>query len=400
MKIAYLVNVYPAPSHAFIRREILALEAAGHDVVRYSVRRFPGLLVDPRDQHEQCKTQVLLSAGTLAIAIALLRIIVSRPRSVSRAMRATWRLALQSRRGMFAHLAYLAEAALLFQWTRRDAVSHIHAHFGTNPAAVAMLCNSLGGPTFSFTIHGPEEFDQPAALGLAEKVAASRFAVAISDFGRSQLYRWASPDCWSELHVIRCGVDADFFSAPTVPVPLAPRLVCVGRLCPEKGQLLLIDAVAQLRSQGTGIELTLIGDGPTRPLIEAHIAQLGVQDSVRLTGFQSSDAIRAAIQGSRALVLPSFAEGLPVVLMEAMSLSRPVVSTYVAGIPELVQPGVNGWLVPAGSTDALVEALREVVSLSPERLQQMGEAGAARVQQNHNAATEAGKLASLFEQCA
>jgi glycosyltransferase involved in cell wall biosynthesis len=254
----------------------------------------------------------------------------------------------------------------------------------------------LGGPPYSFTVHGPDEFDSPFAESLGEKIAGSAFTVAVSSFGRSQLYRWANPEDWGRIQVVHCGLDATFLGADILRVPDAPRLVCVGRLAGQKGQLILLQALAQLAGAGTVFEAVLAGDGPLRPIIEAEIARLGLCEQVKITGWLSGPDVRREIESARGLVLPSFAEGLPVVIMESLALGRPVVSTFVAGIPELVRDGVHGWLVPAGDAESLTTAIRELLAAPTERLATMGKAGAARVAERHDAVHEAGKLAELF----
>jgi len=245
-------------------------------------------------------------------------------------------------------------------------------------------------------VHGPTEFDKAKFIGLAEKIRRSAFVVAISSFGRSQLYRFVEYQQWSKVQVVHCGLDADFLAAASTPNPASRRLVCVGRLCEQKGQLLLVEAVARLAAQKLTMELVLAGDGEMRGEIESLIARHAVQDHVRITGWIGSSQVRDEILAARALVLPSFAEGLPVVLMEAMALRRPVISTFVAGIPELVRPTENGWLVPAGDVDALAHALRACLDAPPDVLVRMGEAGRERVALDHDVDKEAVKLEALF----
>lgn len=395
-RVAYLVNQYPQPSQSFIRREIAALEAQGVTVPRFSIRRWEGSLVDPNDIFEQNRTKVVLDVGFIGLVVGLLRTAITRPSAAWQALKLAIRLGRRSERGVLVHLIYLAEACVLVRWLDADAIEHIHTHFGTNSATVALLVHELGGPPCSITVHGPEEFDHPWALGLDEKIRRSAFVVAISEFGRSQLCRWVSHDQWPKLKIVRCGLDAMFLADKPSPPPSAPRLVCVGRLCEQKGQLVLIEAAAKLHAEGVPFELILAGDGPMRADIEALIDRFGLHDHVKLAGWQSSESVRDLIRDSRALVLPSFAEGLPVVLMEALALGRPVISTYVAGIPELVQPGVSGWLIPAGSVDALVDAMRSALSAPVDTLERMGLVGSARVAEQHNADTEAARLIEII----
>ncbi|HEV7576904.1 MAG TPA: glycosyltransferase family 4 protein [Caldimonas sp.] len=272
----------------------------------------------------------------------------------------------------------------------------MHAHFGTNAAEVALLTRALGGPPYSCTVHGPEEFDRPQALHLADKIRHAEFVVAVSSYGRSQLYRWAGHALWPRVAVVRCGVDAAFASGFAASPPDVPRLVCVGRLCEQKGQLLLIDALHRLVTDGVAVELVLAGDGELRPDIEASIEARGLGPRVRITGWIGSEQVRAEISAARALVLPSFAEGLPVVIMEAMALRRPVITTWVAGIPELVKDGETGWLATPGDVEGLVRAMKECLASPIERLDDMGREAQAIVLALHDSDREAAKMAALF----
>jgi len=400
-RIAYLVNIYPMTSASFIRRELLGVEAAGADVVRVTLRRWATPLVDPDDLAEDRRTRAILEVGAVGLATGLVKTAAVRPRRFLSALASAVKLGRRGAStgaGILRHLVYLAEACVLLDWLRQARVEHVHAHYGTNGTAVALLCRALGGPPFSFTTHGPEEFDGPRALGLDLKIAASAFAVAISEFGRSQLRRWVPHDQWTKIRVVRCGLDPTFLKVDPVPIPEAPRLVCVGRFAEQKGLPVLVEAAGALKDRGVDFELTLVGGGPLQGEIEAMIDRLDLRDRVRLAGWRSNAEVRDYILNSRALVLPSFAEGLPVVLMEALALGRPAVTTWVAGIPELVRPGENGWLVPPSSVEALTVALREVLAASPADLEAMGRRGAARVAERHDVAIEADKLLAMIRE--
>ena len=396
MRVAYFINQYPKVSHSFIRREILALERQGFEVLRIALRGWDGELVDGEDLRERERTRYVLRGGLAGLLMAVLRVgLANLPRFFS-VLGLALRMGRHADRSWPYHLVYLAEACCMLPWLRESGAGHLHAHFGTNSAEVAMLAHALGGPPFSFTVHGPEEFDKPQFIHLGEKVCRAAFVVAISSYGRSQLFRWVERDQWPKVQIVRCGLEAAFHAVAPVPVPAAPRLVCVGRLCEQKGQLLLMEAAQRLAAKNIGFELVLAGDGEMRGEIEALIAGVGLQGKVRITGWISSEQVRAEILAARALVLPSFAEGLPVVIMEAMALRRPVLTTYVAGIPELVRPGENGWLFPAGDIDALTDALADCLAQPGEMLQAMGEAAYRRVLERHDIDTEAAKLAGLF----
>jgi glycosyltransferase involved in cell wall biosynthesis len=396
MKIAYLINQYPKVSHSFIRREILALERQGFDVLRIALRGWSDPLVDAEDLRERERTRYILQGGMASLLLACLASLFSSPGRFFSALGLAVRMARRADRPLPLHLIYLAEACRMLPWLREFGAVHVHVHFGTNPTEVAMLARVLGAPPYSFTVHGPEEFDKPEFIGIREKIARSAFVVAVSSFGRSQLFRWIDHAAWKKVAVVHCGLEAAFSAQAPVPLPLAPRLVCVGRLCEQKGQLLLVEAVHHLLQKGIGIELVLAGDGEMRTDIEALIRRHGMEKNVRITGWISSDQVREELLAARALVLPSFAEGLPVVVMEAMVLRRPVLTTYVAGIPELVIPGDNGWLFAAGDVDALSDALEACLATPLEEIERMGEAARARSLQRHSIDIEAAKLALLF----
>jgi colanic acid/amylovoran biosynthesis glycosyltransferase len=394
MRIAYLINQYPKVSHTFIRREIHALEQIGVSVMRLSVRGWNEPLVDANDLKEREQTRYVLKGGALPLIVAFFRIFLSHPVRILRAIGLELRMARRSERSMPVHLIYLAEACQIFLWLKQAGITHLHAHFGTNSAEVAMLIHVLGGPPWSFTVHGPEEFDKPHQIGLAEKIRRASFVRAISSFGRSQLYRYTDYSEWKKIFVVRCGLDSSYFEL--TPKPRDSReLVCVGRLCEQKGQLLLIEAARRLVDRGAVFQLTLAGDGDLRSTIEGLIERYQLSRQVGITGWISGDDVRRTLARARALILPSFAEGLPVAIMEAMALKVPVISTSIAGIPELVAG--TGWLVPAGDIDSLVKAIEACLSAGEDELRSRGERGFSAVREQHNIETEVVKLAELLE---
>ncbi|WP_343586092.1 glycosyltransferase [Pseudomonas sp.] len=397
MRIAYFINQYPKVSHSFIRREILALERQGVEVQRIALRGWDAELQDAEDTSEQDRTRYVLRSGIKGLLPPAWQVLRTQPRRFFQALLLAMRLGLRADRTWPYHLVYLAEACQVLQWLQAGEAKHVHAHFGTNSTEVVMLANVLGGPAYSFTVHGPEEFDKPQFLHMGEKVRRAAFVAAVSSYGRSQLFRWVAHDQWAKVKVVHCGLERSFHEVAPVSVPTAPRLVCVGRLCEQKGQLLLLEAMRILAARSIDCELVLAGDGEMRGQIEALIARHGLQQQVRITGWISSAQVREEILAARALVLPSFAEGLPVVIMEAMALRRPVLTTYVAGIPELVRPGENGWLFPAGAVDELAVAMAECLAQPAEVLQRMGEAARQRVLQRHDIDTEAARLAGYFK---
>ena len=397
MRLAYLCNLYPAISHSFVRREIEAVERAGCEVHRFSLRPAKDDLKDPADLREAPLTEAILARGLGHLVLAALALALSRPGKTLRALRAAYGLSGPGLRSKFRHFAYWLEAAWLTRRLDRLGVDHLHAHFGTNPAAVAAIVRAWDGPPFSFTVHGPDEFDARIALSLAQKIAASTFVAAISSYGRSQLMRWSDLEHWDKIQVVRCGLDEAFLEAEVQPIPEeSTEFVCVARLSAQKGLPLLIAACDQLHRTGERFSVTIIGDGELRPSIERDIEERGLQQHIRLAGSRSSEEVRNYLRNARAFVLPSFAEGLPVVLMEALALSRPVITTAIAGIPELVD-NECGWLIPAGSEEALVEAMTAALRASAGDLAAKGAVGRKRVHEMHDAGRNGALIAGLAQ---
>jgi colanic acid/amylovoran biosynthesis glycosyltransferase len=397
MKIAYLTNTYPNPSCTFIRREIAALEANGIPILRFAIRPSEANLIDEADQQESLKTRHILKIGAVKLLLALGRNLWTKPLDFLKTCQLMFKIGIKGEKNLLYHVIYLIEACVLLDWSTQASIDHIHVHFGTNAATVALFCHSLGGPTYSFTVHGPEEFDKVDAIALPEKIKRASFVVAVSSFGRSQLLRWCDYQDWSKIQVVHCGLDAMFLSQSYVPLPTEPQFVCVGRLSEQKGISILVEAVGQLAQEGLRFKLVIVGDGSLRSEIEALIKNLTLEDYIELTGWATNLEVRQHILESQVMILPSFAEGLPVAIMESLALSRPVLTTHIAGIPELIQPNRSGWLVPAGSVDALAIAMGQILHLPLEEIADMGKIGSEMVIKEHNATEEAKKLVKLFQ---
>jgi colanic acid/amylovoran biosynthesis glycosyltransferase len=399
--VAYFINQYPKVSHSFIRREILALERRGFTVRRIALRGWDDVLVDPVDIAERPRTQYILKDGLLPLAGAACRVALRRPKAFLRALSAAVRMSFRSTKSLPYHLVYLAHACRTLEFLGDEPVTHMHAHFGTNSTDVAMLLHLLGGPPYSFTAHGANETDDGKYLHLGRKVHNAKFAVAVSSYTRAQVLRHVEPEDWDKVHVVHCGLDRESFAdEQTEDATSDPIFLCIGRLSSEKGHSILLDAFSKVAARHPDAKLVLAGDGPLREMIENRILELGLMARVRITGWISSSTVRDEILGARVVVQPSLQEGLPVVLMEAMAVRRPVISTYVAGIPELVIPGEVGWLVPAANTDALVKAMEESLALSPDALHRMGRAAQKRARERHSIDSEAAKLAALIAKTA
>jgi len=396
--IGYLTSLYARAGDTYIRREVEQLRRLGHTVHTFSIRKpNPGELVSEEIRREYAGTEYLLEAGAGTLALAGLRLAVATPKKFLTGIALVLRTVPPGiEKRWIRRIGYLLEAAYLAERLAAKNVQHLHNHIGENSALVSMLAAMFRGIPYSLTIHGPGEFDRPTLLALNEKIRRAAFVVAISEFTRSQLYRWADYGDWAKIHVIYVGGSSIFLEHGPAPVPSTPRLVNIGRITEQKGQAILIHAAARLRQRGHDFELVIVGDGPMRGEIEQLIEQFGLRGRVRITGYLSSQGVFQELLAARALVLPSFAEGLPGVFFEALALGRPVIATFIGAHSELIEPGVNGWLVPAGAVEPLAEAMAEALTAEPAELEQMGRAGAARVAEQHDPETAAEKLKDLL----
>ncbi len=396
MKIGYLMNSYPMTSTTFIRDEMAALESMNIEIKRYAIRRWNQQLVDPGDIAEGARTEYLLSGNVGRLVLISVLEVFTNAGGLIRTIGPWLKQIRRSNGSLVKHAAYLLEAMMLRRQTKRDGIRHVHAHFSTNSTAVAMLAKLLGGPSYSFTAHGPDEFSDQASGGLAMKIEHAAFVVAISNFCKVQLIGFSGMEFWNKVHIVRCGVRVESLAPDARAFDGNETFVCVGRLCVQKGQLLLPKAAAALRGEFPRLRIVLIGDGPIRQALEESIAQYGVGEIFELRGWQPNFAVRETVRGARAFLLPSFAEGLPIVIMEALALERPVISTYIAGIPELLDSGC-GWIVPSGSEEGLVDAMREALKADSGYLEALGREGRRRVGERHDLYQNARKLHELFQ---
>jgi glycosyltransferase involved in cell wall biosynthesis len=361
--VAYLVSQYPLISHTFIEREIEGLRKLGVPVHTFSIRQPGALLSDAMRSEAELTTVLQSSRGGILRSTA--RELVTHPAASLGSMTRAVGTGEARARARLWQLFYFAEAMRLLEELNRLGVRHVHAHFANNGADIARAAighsrsvDPKGGWRWSFTMHGPTEFEAVEHFDLAAKVADADAVSCISDFTRSQLMRLSSPADWPKLEVVHMSVDTDRFVPPAQErTSAALRVLDVGRLVPEKGAPVLLDAVALLAERGIPVEVRLIGSGELEPELASAIAARGLGDQVTLVGSVGQDEIVAHYHWADVFCLPSFQEGLPVVLMEAMSTELPVVTTTINGIPELVKDGRNGHLVPPGRADLLSEAL-------------------------------------------
>jgi len=394
MKLAYLVSFYPMTSTTFIRREIEALEALGQPVERVSVRHWDTPLVDPEDIAEEKRTHYILTGSKGALIRDVLHGLIANPLRFLGTLPLWWRIYRNAGRNFVHHCAYLLEALAFRHRAAKMGIEHIHVHFANNAATVALLTHQLGGPSYSFTVHGPDELVDPASLSMGEKMRRSDLVVAITDYCRGRIEPEA-PDAGGKIEIVRCGIDLDGFAFDS-KAPDSSHIVCVGRLCHNKGQKHIPAAVAQVRDEFPELVVELIGGGEDEALIREEIARHGVEKNVVLKGWGTGEQVRAAILGSRALLLPSYAEGLPIVIMEALAIGRPVLTTRITGIPELVDQSC-GWLFEPSDVDAIAEALRGVMRATPEERAAMGREGRRRVEAWHDLHKSAQTLLGLFK---
>ena len=395
-RIAYLTGQYPEVSLTFILREVEALRDLGVHVQTCSIRRTPPSQHPGPAEKEAARTtfHVLEAVKNPAKLIAAQGYLISRPGRYLRALRLAWKTRAPGWKAAAYQLVYFAEATILARFLEREKIDHLHNHFTFGAATVAMLARELTGIPYSFMLHGPADLFEPYRWALAEKAARARFVATISHFARAQLMFFSAPEHWHKYHIIHCGVRPSLYAPQTARDDDEVRLIFVGRLAPVKGLRVLFNALASLRDEMPNLRLTLVGDGPDRAGLEEAARDLG--DMVRFTGYMSQSEVAEALAGSDICILPSFAEGVPVILMEAFACGLPVIATQVAGVGELVVDGENGLLVPPGDEMRLAESIRHLVA-HPEERRKMGEAGRAAVRANFDIEEEARRLLSLFQ---
>jgi colanic acid/amylovoran biosynthesis glycosyltransferase len=397
--VAYLASHYPTVSHTFILREVRALRELGVDVDTFAIWRSPAHQVLSRaDREEAERTFSLLPLRPGRLTLSHLAAIATRPGAYASMVRRAFGLARPGRRGLMLAASWVAEAPILWRELRRRGIHHVHAHLNGTGPAVAMLATELAGNahTWSMTVHGPAEFYEVANDGLAEKVRSADFGVCISDFGRSQLMAFVGEEHWDKLHVVHCGVEPDSRAARNRPEEHGLSLLSVGRLTQVKGHGVLFEALADLRSRGLDARLVVVGDGPKRQGLERLAAEMGLDGAVRFTGAVGQDEIRAHYEAADVFAHASFAEGIPVVLMEAMAHRLPVVATRVMGVGELVRDGEIGLVVRPARPDPLSEALDRLAG-DPALRERLGDAGRRTVEAEFDVRSSAAQMRELFE---
>jgi glycosyltransferase involved in cell wall biosynthesis len=405
-RIAYLMSHYPAISHTFVMREVEHLRMTGIDVETLSIHRARAEELLSDADHRAAETTVsVLPTGVCSLVFAHLEALLRFPRRYLSTLALALRTGAPGVRQRLWHLFYFGEAMVMLRHCRRAGIAHIHAQFADSATDVAMLIahyrrgQSVAGMqcSWSLAVHGSVEFYNVERYALTDKIEHARFAVAISDFGRSQLMRLSASERWAHIHVVRCGIEPAAYTPPPERSSSATgaEILFVGRLLHGKGLSLLFEAVALLRDRGLDLFATIVGDGPARCEVESVARQLGLSKHARFVGSVGQDDLCEHYARADIFCLPSFAEGIPVVAMEAMAMQLPVVTTRIMGIPELIEDGVHGLLVPPGRVDALTEAL-ERLARGPDERRRLGRAAREKVSQDYDVARSAARMRSVL----
>ncbi len=395
-KIAYLTGEYPKVSHTFIQREVAALRAHGADILTCTVRRAnPADVVDDQLE-EQASTFCILETAKAPHRLigAHLAALKRTPGRWFSALRLAFRTRQPGVRALLYQLFYFAEAGVLAQYLQREGVVHLHNHFGNSSCSVAMLTSEISGIPFSFTEHGPAIFFEPMHWRIDEKIARAKHVISISHFCRSQLMLFSDQSHWHKVKIVHCGVQPENYGRKT-RTDFGKRILFVGRLDAVKGGPFLLEAFANIKTKHPDATLTIIGDGAARKSLEAQANTLGITDKTTFAGYKTQAEVAEMLEDADMLVLPSFAEGVPVVLMEAMASQIPVIGSRVAGISELVEDGVSGFLTPPGDVATLTDRLDQLLS-DPARCKQMGQAGRQKVTDDFDIDKEAAWLLQIL----
>jgi glycosyltransferase involved in cell wall biosynthesis len=396
-KMGYLVSTYPAISHTFILREIQHLRRDGWQIVSASVNQ-PDRSLAQMDAYERLEaesTYGIKADGVRGALKAAWWALSHHGLSSVKMMASSWRLGGATK--PWKGIAYGVEALMVARWMAQQGVRHLHVHFGNAGATVGLLTKRLNQCHLSLTIHGPDEFDDVPGQHLALKMKEADAVICISQFARSQLMRISDSDHWHKMRVCRLGVDPTQFPFRTRAAADVVQMLCVGRLTPAKCQVLLVQACAQLRDAGLSFHLKMVGAGPDRVRIEREVVLHDLQSHITMTGALNQQEVKQAFAQADVFVLPSLAEGIPVVLMEAMCSGVPCVTTPVNGIPELIEHGVSGLLATPGDIDSLSAQLKRMLSSNDLR-QSLAKAARNKVTTDFDLDKNVRQLGSLFQQ--
>lgn len=394
-RIAYVLSQYPTYNHTFLLREVRELRRLGVEVdVASLADPDRALALLPEIEREEATRAVYIKAkGVIAGSISYLRWLLRSPVRVLSTTRRAILLGGSSPQRLAAHCAYLGQACMVADWLRASGHDRVHSHFSST---VTMFAAEISETPWSLTIHGPGEFDNVVGFGLAQKVASADRVITISGFARSQVLRWSDPSFWSRVAIVPLGIRLSDYAPPPARVRGSrTEILTVGRLAPVKAQVLLIDAVAALHAEGHAVRLRVVGGGPDREMLETHVRNTGLQQVVEFVGPQPPAEVTRLYAESDIFALPSFAEGVPVVLMEAMAMELPCVASRIMGIPELIDDGVDGVLVKPADVADTVRGLRQLIEDESAR-SSLGKAARRRVERDYDIARNVERLADVL----
>jgi colanic acid/amylovoran biosynthesis glycosyltransferase len=394
--LAYLIGHYPAVTHTFILREVTQLREMGLEIETVSINppEWSQDGVTDAERREAARTFYVKARGGPRILCDLAACLISRPLRFLSGLLLALRLAEFDLSAALRYFLYFLEAVVVGRWMRRNRLQHLHVHFAIATSIVAMIVKKVYGTPYSITVHGPNEFYDVTRERLRQKIEGASFLCCISSFCRSQLMSVAPPRHWEKLEVCPLGVDPAVFQ-PRHTATGKFQIVCVGRLMARKGQAVLLAATAKLLERGQRVHLSLIGDGPDRQALEIEAARLNIRGDVTFHGWINQGRIREFLEQADVFVLPSFAEGVPVSLMEAMAMEIPCISTFIAGIPELIHSGENGILTPASDAGMLAAAIETLIDDPALRIR-LARAGRRTVVESYDLRSNTERLAALF----
>ena len=396
--LAYLTSQYPMLSMTFVLREVRQLRRMGFHIDTASINApdRPLANLTAEEAEEAGRTYYLKTHGVRGAISAHLKTLLTRFGGYWRGLRLVLSLGGLDIKRLIFNVMYFTEGLMVGVWMQRVRQRHLHVHLGSQAATVGLYVRHIFGFGFSITVHGPEEFYDAQGQYLEQKVAAADFICCISSYARSQLMKFSPYAHWSKLVVSRLGVGPSLFvPRPAKPASDLSEILCVGRLTKAKGQHVLIDAVDRLTRQGRRVRLRLVGDGPDGPSLRERAKQLENPNVVVFEGAVNQDNIRALYEAADIFCLPSLAEGIPVVLMEAMAMEIPCVTTHITGIPELIRSGSEGLLVAPSDLDGLVSALETLMDDAVLR-ERVAKSGRARILSDYDLGRNVERLATIF----
>ncbi|HUG06693.1 MAG TPA: glycosyltransferase [Candidatus Limnocylindria bacterium] len=382
--VAVLVSRFPLITETFILREIKELERQGQPVVLV-----PMIEEHPAVVHAEAERWQERAIYTPFVSAAVLRSCLSalllRPAAVLSILAWIVRETLVRPDTLAKSLALVPKSIHLATLLPKQGVTHLHAHFATHPATMALIISTLTGIPFSMTVHAHDIFVDRSLL--RRKLSEANFIRSISRFNQLFLERLYPREAHGKIEVVHVGIEPDLYARETGPRPgdATARILAVAALKPYKGLVYLIRAAGELTRTRGDFRVDIIGSGPLEPRLRAEIERCGVAGRVRLCGALPQNEVAAAVRACDIFVQPSIIaadgqmEGIPVALMEAMAARKPVVSTSISGIPELVEHGVSGLLVDPANPDLLARAIRDLLE-DGEMRRRFGAAGRAKVE--------------------